>query len=347
MSWLKITGCLVLMSAVCLAEPSGNSSPQAVGQVLAGSARVDGITVPSGTTLFSQSSVATGERPAAIRLVTGDLLQLNQNSSVSFDRSPDNRVQVAVNSGTLSYRYDAETAATAESPAALSFPQRRTGAPVPGVNQQSGVFTFLTGEAPKGSTRITVTDASRLDPEARTMIRTRDGKLFQIQYLKSMKGNVLHLTTPLAYDFHPEDMIIQGCECDEALGLPADGVVAILTESVDKGNNSLQVRALGLIDPDAHTLVKRKDGSIQEVHRIEGISGGTIYLKDKLKFAFEPGDMLIQGCSVPPFTGVGWFTPSKLLWAGGGAGTTIIIKEIIEKNNWEEICSLCEELRPK
>ncbi len=196
-----------------------------------------------------------------------------------------------------------------------------------------------------GGNVIIVNDASRFNPDARIMIRSRDGSTFEVHYIKSIEGNRIILDSPLGNGFQPEDVVLQGCECDAALGAPSDGVVGIITEVVNRGDKTLTINTVGFFDPEASTLIKRKDGSIQEVHKIKSFSGNTVVLENGLKFDFMPGDLLIQGCLVPPLIGgAGWNWTRAFLYgtlAGGGAGAVTYAS--LEDPTREE-CSKCLEL---
>jgi len=304
---------------------------------------MDGVLVPSGTTLFSPTMLKTAAQPGTVRLMTGDILQLGANSSAAFQRSGDGQITVAVNSGTLSFKVAGASATTVASPASFSFPQRRTGAPVPG--GPTGVAAVLMQAVGKGGLELIVNDASRFNPSARTMIRRRDGTVFEVHYIQSINGNRITLKTPLDYEFQPEDVILQGCECDQAVGAPSNGVVGQLIQPAAKGDKKLTIETFGFFDPEAPTLIKRKDGSIQEVHGIQSISGNILTLKDGLKFAFMPGDLIMQGCMVPPLLGAaGWNWTRAFLYgtlAGGGAGAVTYAS--LEDPTREE-CSKCLEL---
>jgi len=342
MSRLKLLFCLILLSSTVLAQSRTAISQKAIGQVIASGIRMDGVVVPSGTTLFSPSLLKTAAQPGVVRLTTGDVLRLGANSSAAFQRSGSGEITVAVNSGTLSYRVASGSATTVASPASFSFPQRGTGLPVPDLS--AGVVAVLMQAVNKGALELIVNDATRFNPSARTMIRRRDGTTFEVHYLQKIDGNRLILEAPLGYDFQPEDVVLQGCECDQAVGAPSDGIVGRLTQPAAKGQKTLTIETIGFFDPEAPTLIKRKDGSIQEVHAIGSFSGNTLILKKGLDFAFMPGDVLIQGCAVPPLLGgAGWNWTRAFLYgtlAGGGAGA--ITYASIEDLTWED-CSECFE----
>lgn len=339
---LKLLFGLILLSSTVSAQSRTGVAPKAIGQVVASGVRMDGVLVPSGTTLFSPSLLKTNGQPGMVRLRTGEVLQLGANSSAAFQATTDGQITVAVNSGTLSFRVAGGSATTVGSPASFSFPQRRTGAPVPGTS--NGVVAVLMQSVGPGGLELIVNDASRFNASARTMIRRRDGTTFEVHYIQSINGNKITLKAPLQYQFQPEDVVIQGCECDLAVGAPSDGIVGQLIAPAGKGDKTLQIETIGFFDPEAPTLIKRKDGSIQEVHGIESISGNILKLKQGLKFAFMPGDLIIQGCMVPPLLGGGWNWTRAFLYgtmAGGGAGAVTYAS--LEDPTREE-CSRCLEL---
>jgi hypothetical protein len=341
MSRLKLLFCLILFSSITLAQSRSAVSQKAIGQVVASGVRMDGVVVPSGTALFSPTMLKTAAQPGIVRLTTGDILQLGANSSAAFQKSGKGEITVAVNSGTLSFRVEGGRPTTVASPASYSFPQRRTGVEV--LEAPTGVSAVLMQQVLAGGTELIVNDASRFNPDARIMIRSRDGSTFEVHYVKSIVGNRIILDSPLGNGFQPEDIVLQGCECDQAVGAPADGIVGALTQPADKGDKTLTIQTMGFFDPQAPTLIKRKDGSIQEVHRIKSISGNTLTLEGGLKFAYMPGDMIIQGCLVPPLPAGGWNWTRAFLYgtlAGGGAGAVTYAS--IEDLTWED-CSECFE----
>jgi SpoU rRNA methylase family enzyme len=346
MSKYRFLSLVLLGGFFCVVQAASKGEPSAIGQVVAGGVRMDGIAAPSGTTIFSPSSLRTGAEPASVRLVTGELLHLGGNSTALFESVGAGQVRVEVDAGTLSYNQATGIMSTAASPASVSFPQRRTGSEVPTLDPPEGVQVVLTQPAHKGDTVLFVSDASRLNPDARLMVRTQDGQVHELHYIKSIDGNRIILTKPLEFDFSVNDIVLQGCQCDVVAGAPADGVVALLTQPALKGERTLSFNAIGMIDPDGTIMVKRRDGSIQEIHHIESISGNTITFKEKLKFPFQPGDVLIQGCHVPPYMALGWWTWKRAfligsLAGGGGVAPPIII---IDQNPSREECSKCMEL---
>src|SRR5512133_2000912 len=101
MGRLNLLLVILLVGSVCLAgSPGAGTLNKPIGQVVAaGGLRMDGVTVPSGTTLFSRTVLATADDSATIRLSTGELLQLGGHSKAYFDSTPPGAVHVAVNAG--------------------------------------------------------------------------------------------------------------------------------------------------------------------------------------------------------------------------------------------------------
>lgn len=76
-----------------------------VGQTASADAKVDGIRVPSGTTLLSPTLVATGDAPAVLHIGTGEVVTMAPRSSAVL-ASIDEGVQLAVQSGRVAYTSD-------------------------------------------------------------------------------------------------------------------------------------------------------------------------------------------------------------------------------------------------
>lgn len=74
----------------------------AVGQTASADAKVDGIWVPSGTTLLSPTLVETGDAPAVLHLDTGEVIAIAPQSSAVL-ASNDGGVRLAVQRGRVAY----------------------------------------------------------------------------------------------------------------------------------------------------------------------------------------------------------------------------------------------------
>jgi len=193
----------------------------------------------------------------------------------------------------------------------------------------TGVVTVLVEAASAGSIVLRVTDPKEIDRDARLLIKSTDGSSYEVHYVTRIQGNYVYLNTPLVNSFSAKDLLIQGCECDRAMGLRTDGLVGTLNEEVSVQGTTLKYTPVVPLDPKAKLLIRRTDGTEEEVHAIKTYNGtDTITLAGKLKHAFQPGDMLIQGCHVPVGGGFPWW--SKLLIGGGATGTITTFVTVID-----------------
>jgi len=87
-----------------------------VGQTASADARVDGIRVPSGTTLISPAVVETGDKAAVLHLSNGEVVAVAPNSTAVL-ASEDSGIRLAVERGNVAYTNNAgalETLSTTE-----------------------------------------------------------------------------------------------------------------------------------------------------------------------------------------------------------------------------------------
>ncbi|MCZ6626301.1 MAG: hypothetical protein O7B35_19030, partial [Deltaproteobacteria bacterium] len=89
------------MSQVPLASPE--PSP-VLGQVLSNTFSLDGLSLPSGSTLLTETLLTTTTSPAVVHLSEGQTIELARNSSAYFERTEAGQIRVAVRSGLLAYR---------------------------------------------------------------------------------------------------------------------------------------------------------------------------------------------------------------------------------------------------
>ena len=82
---------------------------------------MDGIAVPSGTTLLGDTTLETGSFPASIHLGYGPVLELGQGSSAYFEKLDDGAVRVSVGTGSMSFLGEAEVMTVAANEA-LTIP---------------------------------------------------------------------------------------------------------------------------------------------------------------------------------------------------------------------------------
>lgn len=86
----------------------------AVGQTASADARVDGIPVPSGTTLISPAVVETGDSGAVIHLSNGEVVSIGPQTT-ALVTSVDQGIRLAVQQGNVAYTDNAGAIATLSS----------------------------------------------------------------------------------------------------------------------------------------------------------------------------------------------------------------------------------------
>lgn len=335
---LIAVGC-ALVALLCAPVAAGSgSSITYIGQMASSHGFLDGVAAPQGTTVFPNSLVSTKDHAATVHLKNGVVVEVAANSSAFFEMTTPEQVQVAVRSGSVQYGTGTGGFASAASPTRLVIAQQQSGQPI---LSNTAVVCVLLDPAPAGSTVLRVNDSGNIDRDGRLLIKSQDGSKYEVHYVTRIQANYVYLDTPLKSAYSPQDVLIQGCECDRALGLPEDGLVGNLKEEAAAKVTILKYTPIVPLDPKAKLLVKRQDGSIKEIHSIKSFDGtDTITLGEKLQNNFEPGDYLIQGCHVPPvFAGFPFFKTLLLGAAAGAAGSTVIVSVIEE-------CEECSPSRP-
>ncbi len=312
---------------------SGSALPY-IGQMASSYAFVDGVSAPQGTTLFPDSLVTTKEKAATVHLKNGAIVEVAANSSAFFDLKAPEQIQVAVRSGSVRYGTQPGNFATAVSPTRVVLAQQSGQM----ILSNTGVVAVLLEAAPAGTLVLRVNDTGDLNRQGRLLIKSKDGSKYEVHYITRIQGNRIYLNTQLNHSYSPEDLLIQGCECDRAMGQRDDGLVGNLNEEVGPSQSVLKYTPVVPLDHNGKLMIKRVDGSIREVHEIKAYNGtDTITLDGKLKYAFEPGDILIQGCHIPPVFGA---LPWATMLYGGTAGFTTTITTLVIENC--EDCSPCK-----
>lgn len=75
-----------------------------LGQLASNGATLDGITVPSGTTILDPSTIATGDDPAVIHLINGSVLAMAPHSKASFSGESGGKTTLEVETGEVILR---------------------------------------------------------------------------------------------------------------------------------------------------------------------------------------------------------------------------------------------------
>lgn len=92
---------LALAGAIVLCASPG-AAASAIGQTATAGAKVDGVEVPSGTTLLSPSRVETGTSPAVVHLSNGRVLAFSEKTDAMVERVGGD-VRLDVRSGNVAY----------------------------------------------------------------------------------------------------------------------------------------------------------------------------------------------------------------------------------------------------
>jgi len=100
---------------VCCAQAAAaqENAVKVLGQVVAQSVEMDGITVPSGATVLSPSQLKTTLYPAFVHLEIGVEVEMATDSGASFEAVDDHQVRLTVHSGSVSLRGDNGSVVTA------------------------------------------------------------------------------------------------------------------------------------------------------------------------------------------------------------------------------------------
>ncbi len=186
-----------------------------LGQVVATGVVMDGVAVPSGTTVLDKTVLKTSENPAVVHLSGGQLVALHRNSSAYLEKNQVGAVRIAVRSGTLSFRADGGAVATAIPETTVIFPTDGLPTASP---QAMGVQVVLTRPAQSGQNTIAVNDAPRIDPRQAILIRSRDGRAQAIHFVRASGNPELRLTAPLERSFAADSPVTQDLnEVNQAL----------------------------------------------------------------------------------------------------------------------------------
>lgn len=190
-----------------------------VGQIISKTVDIDGVRVPSGSTLISKSLLKTDSYPAVIHLAGGQIVELSRNSSAYFETTPSRQVRVIVRSGVLSFRgQQGEVAKAAPgSEVVLSSDQGRAVTPL-----VKGVVATLLEEAVKGQKTLKVNDATKVDPKQTFLITDQSRKTQEAHYVASIVDETsIKMTAALNNSFKPHALIIQGSEVPKAVAAAA------------------------------------------------------------------------------------------------------------------------------
>jgi hypothetical protein len=207
--WLSLIAVvlIVALTATGLGQSAPPSKP--LGQVVSASAEVDGIVVPSGTTLLSGNVVQTRENVASVHLTGHPVIRLERNSRARAETTPAGAIKITVESGTLSMRTASGQAITVPANRLLYFPRQAGGAQGQ-VPSERDVIAVLEVPAAAGSTSITVNDTSKIDASQPIVIRRRGAEVGELHYITSISDRIVTLTAPLNSQFPANSQVLQG-----------------------------------------------------------------------------------------------------------------------------------------
>jgi len=166
-----------------------------LGQVVASTVYVDGLSMPSGTTVLNKTVVNTIDNPATIHLNNGQILKINRNSSAYLEGADAGQVTVAVRSGTVSYRDSDKGLMTALPDSVIAFGGEITSSV--NTDSESGLKMVLIEKAEAGQRIIKLNDTAGLKPNQNIMLQSLDGKILEVKAQDSIEGNSVMLTAAL------------------------------------------------------------------------------------------------------------------------------------------------------
>ena len=219
------TSALLVIFCCCQLQPglmAFGSSAVVLGQIVSKDARIDGVTVTSGVTLFNKSVVETGQTPAFIHMSAGPVVEISRESAVYFEKTQENAIQVSVHKGALTFQEDGgETVAVTGSDS-----QQQTAEQTQEPGQ--GQVAVLVRDAVSGRKVLVVDSTAQIASTAPILIVSPDGESKEIHYIKSLKSTEVEMTADLQLPFPAQSLVYQGSRLDIALarGTPMVGTVA-------------------------------------------------------------------------------------------------------------------------
>lgn len=298
------------------AVPSQAAEPtalQVVGQLVGGGASIDGLAVPSGTTLLSGSVVSAGARPASVHLVNGQMVEVGGNSRALLRRGQGGEIRVSVQAGTLSFVEAGGAVSTLPADYEAIFAQRRAGEPVRSAGEGLVAVVAPAGglsRAEAGQDRVPVNDASRIQPTSEILLqtaltRTDPKPQAYVQEvacaIESIRDNVVTLNEDLEFTYEPDDRVIQ------ASRVPASQVRTKLKRPASRGDDLLQVEDSKKVHPLERIVLRSPDQRLREVACVrwteEDLSQdadatevrSVVKLRADLENAFPTGSEVLQG----------------------------------------------------
>lgn len=180
----------------------------ALGLVVAKSVSMDGVKVPSGTTVLARTLLRTGSDPAFVHLSQGQVLQLDRNSSAYFESGESGETRVTVRSGTAAFQPAGAGLLRVAPESVILFP---LSGPAVSTAQETTTVVLVQSAEP-GQATIIVNDARLMDPKNPILLKSPDGQVQEIHYIESFEGNNVTLSAPLQNSFPANTSLIQNRE---------------------------------------------------------------------------------------------------------------------------------------
>ncbi len=284
-----------------------------LGQLVAEGASVDGLPVPAGTTILEGSVVGASTRPAAVRLVNGQTLEIGRNSSALLRTRASGEILVEVQTGTVSYLGSEGSVSTLPASGAALFGQRQAGRPIEASRDGLVAVVAKAGDlerADQGQRRVPVNDSSRVQPTSEVLLQTNRSRTEPrperyVQEvacgIESVRDNIIRLTEDLVFTHHPEDLVIQSSQTARSK------VLTRLERSVAAGGDLLDVLDSKPIDPLQRVVLRTPDRSLREVACVryteEDVTEdadardtrSVVKIRAGLENAFAVGSEILQG----------------------------------------------------
>lgn len=145
---------LLIMFLLCPPEIvlADDPAPLVLGRIVSKGTLIDGVEIPSGTTIFGQTEIGTRALPGRIHLESGQILELAQNSKILMELATSDQVKLTVIRGRLHYRNQQGVATSASEDRVIFLPLKRES----GGTNQAKVGVATVGAATAGAASSTL-----------------------------------------------------------------------------------------------------------------------------------------------------------------------------------------------
>lgn len=209
---LVISGGLLLIATSMAAGPP-DPTPSIVGQVISATAEVDGVAVPSGTTIFGGSILQAGSSPAVFHLIDGRSIELLSGSAALVQDSRQGEVLLSVLGGKAVVAPRNAKPANVRGESNTSMENLVTAPP----DSAGKIVAILAAPATGGSLRLDANTTEKIDRRMPILIRDHGLTSGEIHEVASIEGLTVVLATGLKNDFSRGALLIQGESNDGAV----------------------------------------------------------------------------------------------------------------------------------